>query len=314
MFRKDDVNKGNIRDSYKRGESGTPGEYVYIAHMGEVYMFIEVKKSVAQDPFRDPPSGDIPPGYRFTIDTEKKYKRDNTSKSRVATLGQNTRYAHIVQTRQFRACVYSIFIAGTTARLLRWDRSGVVVTESFKYKSKPEILAAFVWRFSKATDEQRGFDPSAIAVNSEVERLRFVNAIRKHVEEQRPGLKARQIKKEVDRHYWPGAITRLTVGTGDKAHDVLVSRPMFTTSTSATGRSTIGYWGVDCESGDGDVVFVKDVWRTDVPGVEMEGTVLEGLLDKKVRNIPELVCHGDVVYKGEAIFSSLWDFRSHLAK
>ena len=67
------------------------------------------------------------------------------------------------------------------------------------------------------------------------------------------------------------------------------------TSKGATGRSTIGYWGV--ESNSGDVVFVKDVWLTDVSGVEAEGAILERLSEAGVRNVPVLVCHGDVLHE-----------------
>ena len=106
----------------------------------------------------DPPGNDASPGYKFTINMERKYPNDKKAKYKVSALGQSTRYAHMIQARQFRTCVYSISVAGTNARLLRWDRSGVVATESFSYKSNPEFLIDFVWRFSKASREQRGFD------------------------------------------------------------------------------------------------------------------------------------------------------------
>ena len=296
IFHKDDVNRGKLKDNYK-ATKGSPGEYTYIARMSEVYVFIEVKSSKDLDPFTDPPNGhNTPPGYRFTIDPWMKYPDDKIALYSVSALGQITRYAHTIQTRQFRTCVYSISIAGTTARLLRWDRSGVTVTESFEYKSKPEILVGFIWLFSKATNEGRGFDPSAVAVTSEAERLRFFRAITKHVEEQLPGAGVKEAREEVDRHYWPGAVTRLTVGTGTEAHNIWVSRPIFT-SPGVTGRSTKGYWGVRCESDE--VVFVQDIWRSNAPGVDMAGTTLKGLLEAGVRNIPELVCHGDVVHESE---------------
>ena len=298
MFHKNDANKGNLKDVHKPAESGVPGEYVYTAYMGEVHMFVDVKTSADLDPFTDPPDGDIPHDYRFTVDTKEKYLEDDDP--RVLTLGRNTRYAHVVQTRQFRTSIYSISVVGTTARLLRWDRSGVIVTESFNYKSEPEILVGFLWRFSKATKEQRGFDSSAIPATSEEERLQFVEAIKKHVEEQLPGLGAEEVWEEVDRHSRPGAITRLTVGAGAEARNILVSQPMFT-SKGATGRSTAGFWGVECESSE--VVFVKDVWRTNIPEADTEGTILKELLEAGVRNIPAPVCYGDVVPNGEFI---LW--------
>jgi hypothetical protein len=297
MFHEDDANRGNLKDSHEPVKGGAPGEYVYTARMGEVYMFIEVKTSEDLDSFTDPPDGDAPPEYRFTINTSRTYPGDRKARYRILTLGQNARYAHVVQTRQFRTCVYSISVAGTTARLLRWDRSGVIVTKSFNYKTNPEILANFVWRFSMATSEQRGFDCSTIAIGSKADRKQFVDAIKEHAREQLPGLSAEDIKEEVDRHFWPRAVTGLTVGTGIEAHDLWVSRPMFA-SKGVTGRSTRGYWGVD--RGSGKVVFLKDVWRTDVPGMEAEGVILEELIVAGVRNIPGLVCHGCVTHEGKA--------------
>lgn len=126
--------------------------------MGEILTFIEVKASSDLDPFTDPPDGDTPPGYRFTIGTSKEYREDKVARNSVSALGQSTRYTHIIQTRHFRTHVYSISVAGAPARLLRWDRPGVIVTESFNYKSNPKVLIDFVWRFSKVTDEAHDHD------------------------------------------------------------------------------------------------------------------------------------------------------------
>lgn len=291
MFCEDDMNRGHLKDTHEPVEGGDSCDFIYTASMGKVYMFVEVNVSDLMDPFTDPPDDNIPPGYRFTIDTSKQHMNSEEMRCRVKALGQNTCYAHTIHTRQFRTCVYSISIAGSTARLLRWDRSGVVVTRRFDYKSNPKPLIDFTWRFSKAADKDRGFDLSAVAVDSEGEREQFVDAIRRHVEAQLPGMSAKDTEIEVGRHCWPGAVTRLNVETDMGAYGIWVSRPVFT-SKRPTGRSTTGYWGVDCESGE--VVFVKDVWCTDVPGVETEGAILQRLSGVGVRNIPGLVCHGDV--------------------
>ena len=81
-----------------------------------------------------------------------------------------------------------------------------MVTEPFNYKARPEILAGFVWRFSEATDEQRGFDPSAVTVDSETERQRFIDTTEKHAKEQLSGLSAEEVEKEMERHFWPGLL------------------------------------------------------------------------------------------------------------
>ena len=82
---------------------------------------------------------------------------------------------------------------------------------------------------------------------------------------------------------------------------VLVSRPCFT-SHSPTGHSTCGYWGVVIGESvqESEVVFVKDIWRSNVEGVEREGDILHRLHEKGVRNIPPLVAHGDVEDDGES--------------
>lgn len=288
------MNKGHLKDTHKRLGGSHSKEYIYVARMGEVYMFIEVKGSDNLDFFTDPPDGNVSDGYKFTVDTKSKAPNDREGQSRLSALGQSTRYAHAVLTRQFRTCVYSVSVAGTTARLLRWDRSGLIVTKSFDYKENPSYLASFIWRFSKSTNERRGWDLSAKPVDSESERSQFTAAIKRNVQEQMPGLDDETAQKEADRHYWPGAIRRLTIG----AHTFLVSRPIFT-SKCLTGRSTTGYWGVDCKSGE--VVFVKDIWRTGAQGAETEGAILEELLQAGVRNIPELVCHGYVAQGGANI-------------
>lgn len=93
--------------------------------------------------------------------------------------------------------------------------------------------------------------------------------------------------------------------TGSEAHGILVSRPMFT-SGCATGRSIDGYWWVECKSGE--VVFVQDIWRTDAPGADTEGSILKGFLNAGVQNIPGPTCHGDVVQGVEAAFPVYVEF------
>ena len=116
-------------------------------------------------------------------------------------------------------------ISGSKARILRWDRSGVLVTEVFDHKADPQILIDFVWRFVWAKDHQRGFDPTAVTVNSKEDRDLFWKAISSHIQLQLgldPKTDEKELLNEVCRHYYPGAIARLTIG----GSDVWVSRPL----------------------------------------------------------------------------------------
>ena len=266
----------------------------YIAQMGLVHMFIEVKKNTDQDAFTDPPL-DAQPNWRFTVDT---WNREESIKLRASTLGQVAHYAHVVQTRQFRTCVFSLTISGRMARIMRWDRSGVLVTEAFDYKASPRTLVDFVWRFTKAASaELIGSDPTAQSIDSVTDLRTFREAITSHVRLQLalgPDTSEKDLEEEVNKHYSDQVLTRLTIGN----RSVWVSRPMWV-SHAIVGRCTVGYWGVLCDTKE--VVFVKDVWRTNVEGVELEGDILSRLKEKGVRQIPTVICHGDVPCEGTGV-------------
>jgi len=253
-------------------------------------MFIEVKKEDNQDIFTDPPEGPPPPDYRFTVDT---WSKEESLWPRISALGQNAHYAHLVMTRKAHIRVFSLMLSGRTARIMCWDRSGVLVTEAFDYKENPRILIDFVWWFVMAEKLQQCFDPMAVVDDSE-DRDSFLVAIRSHAQLQLgldPETDKEDLDRAVDDHYYRGVLTRLTIGN----YDIWVSRPLWV-APSVVGRCTVGYWGVRCDTKG--VVFVKSAWRTDGEGVELEGDILKGLEDKGVEHIPTVLCHGDVTSQG----------------
>jgi hypothetical protein len=286
-----DENQGHIMDFHKHEKESGDDAFSYVARMGLVYLFVEVKKDADQDIFIDPPQGTPPSDYSFTVDT---WSQKEKLRDRISALGQNAHYAHVVQTRQFRTHVFSLTISGRTARIMRWDRSGVLVTEAFDYKANPGILIEFVWRFIRATQAQQGFDLTAAPVDSEKDRDSFLTAIRSHVQLQLaldPMTDKEELDREVDKHYYLAVINRLRVGN----HEVWVSRPLWL-SHAIVGRCTAGYWAVRCDTKA--VVFVKDVWRTNVKDVELEGDILKDLHEKGVGHITDVLCHGDVTDEG----------------
>ncbi|TFY64974.1 hypothetical protein EVG20_g5758 [Dentipellis fragilis] len=82
------------------------------------------------------------------------------------TRGQITAYAAAMLELQFRTFVFSVLIMGDFARLIRWDRSGAIVTEAFNYQVDPEPLAQFLWRYNFLSRAQRGFDESVKAIEA----------------------------------------------------------------------------------------------------------------------------------------------------
>jgi hypothetical protein len=116
-------------------------------------LFIKFKWNAGDDPFCDTygcPCCDVP--------NTKSFLRD--MKSSVDTLGQITSYAATHFGAQFRMHIYSVFIMKDTARILCWDRLGIIVMEAFKYNESP-YLTEFFHRFSTASPEMRGKDQSA---------------------------------------------------------------------------------------------------------------------------------------------------------
>ena len=237
--------------------------------------------------------------HRFTADPTL-----DTDARRATVFGRSASYAEILLTRQFRTCVFSLSVSGIFVRFLRWDHEGVVVSEAVDYKADPTPLTAFLWAFASASDSGRGWDGSAQPSHDPQDEDIFRSKVTGHVMRQLglewndPGL-----VNKVKEHYQEHVIMKLLVPSVELEGEplqVLVSRPCFT-SCSPIGRSTRGYRGVVVMGAveDLEVVFVKDVWRSNVEG-EREGDILHHLHENGVRNIPPLIVHGDVEDSGES--------------
>ncbi|TFY51332.1 hypothetical protein EVG20_g11049 [Dentipellis fragilis] len=105
------------------------------------------------DPFDDKPN-------------KSAYPFESCTKDGKETRGQITAYAAAMLELQFRTFVFSVLIMGEFARLIRWDRSGAIVTRAFNYQEDPEPLAQFLWRYSFLSRAQRGFDESVKVIET----------------------------------------------------------------------------------------------------------------------------------------------------
>ncbi|KAG2086012.1 uncharacterized protein F5147DRAFT_588717, partial [Suillus discolor] len=98
---------------------------------------------------------------KFEIDIKFKWndrhdafvKRPGVDKSIVSqtdnafdTLGQIMSYAAAQLAAQYRTHAFSVLIICNRARLIRWDREGAIVTNTFNYHHEP-YLADFFYRF-----------------------------------------------------------------------------------------------------------------------------------------------------------------------
>ncbi|EIW59068.1 uncharacterized protein TRAVEDRAFT_46378 [Trametes versicolor FP-101664 SS1] len=268
---------------------------------GYAELFINVSPKPSYDFFVDPPTGadqQDREAHEFVrqFDTEDWDLLDLSCRAESA-FGLQIAFATEVFARQHRLVVYSIAMAGSFARILRWDRGGCIVTEAFDVREHPELLLEFIWRFSQVSAIERGHDPT-VSIATPQEETRFRDAVIAHVRSQLE-VEGDELDRAVRAHYQPGHVTAVdvyfrapmgTVVPVSFARRFVVSRPVVS-PLYLESRGTRGYWALCCDTGR--VVFLKDSWR-EHSTTELEGDILERLNDLGVRNVPLLVAHGDV--------------------
>ncbi|RDX42642.1 hypothetical protein OH76DRAFT_1488523 [Lentinus brumalis] len=272
-------------ETVKNGEPGSRTE------LGYAELFIEV---IAGDPaydfFTDPKST-ATDGKPHSHDLASKFWDDQSALFANRSLGQHISYAIEILARQPRLCLYSVAIAGSRARLFRWDRAGCIVTESFDLRAQPDLLCEFVWRYSQAREDQRGHDTTVQPASHEEESL-FLKCIRAHIRSQLQ-VEGAELDRAVTEHYEPNHVAVIhvleqnAIAKADTIHRFLVSRPVISPMV-LTGKGTKGFWAVDVSTHR--VAFLKDTWRSRGE----EGFILASMIEKGVRNVPSVLCHGDV--------------------
>lgn len=228
----------------------------------KVEIFIELKWNPNDDPFSDP--HDI---QRDDGTTVKSFFHE--TKTAVDTLGQITAYAAAQLGSQFRTHIYSILIVKGKARILRWDRSGTIVTEAIEYNKSP-LLAEFFRRYSKAPPEMRGADKSASAPTSE---------------EASAAMQVLGLGSTVP-------LVKLEIPSADGSPQFFVVLTPRATPYTPLGRATRGFHAYDISQKAR--VFLKDSWRVDLPDIQAEGLTYKMLMDAHVRNIPQCLVLGDI--------------------
>ncbi|KAF9553271.1 hypothetical protein CPC08DRAFT_645832 [Agrocybe pediades] len=181
---------------------------------------------------------------------------------------------------QHRTHVFIIHMVDPYASFIRFDRDGAIVSARFNYREHGDLLLEFLWRFSSATSEARGRDPTvtrATAAEAALAQEKLARWVRKD---------GQPVYKLVIQDQALGGTTER------KKMEVLVcdsvSRP-----SSVTGRATKGYIGYDPESDK--VVFVKESWRSSEPAVQKETDTLRAINSVGITEfVPILLCGDDL--------------------
>ncbi|KAG6815248.1 hypothetical protein H0H93_010456, partial [Arthromyces matolae] len=210
---------------------------------------LEVKLYNSSDPFDD--------DHTFVKSTqEARY-----------TLGQITSYATCHQACHFRTHVFSFLILPTYLRILRWDRSGVLVSEKLLFEKATTVV--LLLRFVAATLTQLGHD------NSLTSKTDLPSAKKDEIRD--------ELKLDAD-----ARLAKIYI----KKREFIIARIQPPGSTSPIGRSTRCYKAYCLETNR--VVLLKDTWRVVSESLRPEHEIYTTLHENEVPHILEVITAGDV--------------------
>ena len=226
-------------------------------------LFVEFKHNTQHDPFQDETSN---AAAAFTVERDSN-NGDNTR-------GQCALYAANQLAYQHRVFAFSLVVCGERARFIRWDREGAVVSAGIDCSKDHNLVIEFLQRFNQMTPEQRGLDPTATpATPGEIEAFRYaITNVGAESLKLSVGNQATYPRYRLEICDAGGEVSRYIVG---KALDY---------NLGVVGRCTRGYLALDLSTNQ--PVFIKDMWRPDVLGIEPEHVWYEKLT---AANVPYLV-------------------------
>ncbi|KAH9889423.1 hypothetical protein C8Q73DRAFT_158328 [Cubamyces lactineus] len=235
------------------------------------------------------------------FDEDKEDDPEPTAGTRRSILGQIMTYSILVFDNQHRTHHYTLMILGDSARIIRWDRSGVVATKKFNYVKNPLMLARFLWRFARMTPAERGHDTTAVRVLPGSVEYKLMDEYASKIPKATPGQPyvgdhARQLfaKSLVDAPRW-----KLRVDDAEKGPQYFLVGKADFKAPGLAGRGTRTYVALDINHRTRRTfAYLKDAWRVAHLNIDQEGEILKELnsADKggPVDFVPTLRCHGDV--------------------
>ncbi|PIL33439.1 hypothetical protein GSI_04061 [Ganoderma sinense ZZ0214-1] len=197
---------------------------------------------------------------------------------------------------QQRQAVFMVLFLGHYARVLRFDRSGVVATEKIDYIERGAELTAFFVRYCRLGRADRGHDPQASLIGTDDPLWRQLKKHGADAAKKDPESHVQKLFNESLDHKWPWWTLSILDEEARVERSFAVGKPHYYTS-GVVSRGTRGYVAVpldDAGAPEGDFVYLKDAWRRDKEGMRKEGTVLKTLNAASVSHVPTLICHGDL--------------------
>ena len=221
-------------------------------------------------------------------------------------LGQILSYAELIFQRQQRMFFFMLVFLGDFVRIVRIDHSGIFATHKINYKVHGEVLAKFLYGYSRLSAAKRGYDPTATRILPESELYNDMVDWGNKVDANDPRDYVRALFKKSLRTSWPWWKLEVHVQPAHKkgrkrrpvVQRFVVGKPHFQ-APGVAGRFTRGYVALPVSANDkiardAKFVFLKDAWRVDHEDIDQEGAILQFLNEHKVKYVPTLVCHGDL--------------------
>ena len=252
-----------------------------------IWSFIELLIACKPDPVTEDPFGDSSKG------------REGAACKRREVFDEIYSLVELVFKYQQRQVVFMVLFLGDYARVVRFDRSGIVASEKLDYKRDGSELTDFFVRYAGLGPTKRGHDPSATRISP-------TDALWEQLKQHGADAAEKDPKDHVQRLFnqsldetWPW--WKLCVRDEESGMDrwFAVGKPHFYAGGVA-GRGTRGYIAVPLDddgkevNSAGKFVYLKDAWRFNHKGMEKEGMILRALNDAKVPYIPTLLYHGDL--------------------
>ncbi|TFY61764.1 hypothetical protein EVG20_g6936 [Dentipellis fragilis] len=254
--------KSKIRDADKQVRAG------FVGHCSWADLMVPIKVKVDRS------------RAAFTFADRHDHFLLNTDNGTDA-LEQILEYGGHVFTHQHRTHVYALYVFRHQARILYFDRSGCILSEPFQYGTGIDTpLHRFFWRLAHISNEQRGYDRTAVLASEDE-----VKQTVEYAQDPPTDYIGEQIYHALSWDSENGA-PRSTQWPAYKVtmanRALLIARPMASTK-SLHGRCTRGYIAYDLK--ERTVSFLKDFWRQDSPRVIAEHEVYKRLAAHKVSNI-----------------------------
>ena len=225
-------------------------------------LMMEVKVNDQDDPFED-----------LAKDKDFLRKSDRARQ----TLGQLTSYATAHLAAQFRTHVFSVLLFRRSARLMRWDRAGVIVSERILLNTS--VLTDFFWRFSEANAAYRGHDPT-------VTPFKFTKELTKKFlfDQLQFAADSGDIKVE-DANFFEVLLPR-------EKRRYIIGKATYLGVASLASRATrsLKAWCLTT----GKPVFLKDTWRIMSSSQRPEHEIYAKLAQAKVKHIATVLDYSDV--------------------